>query len=405
VKKAKKTIKGKGKKAAVKTVAAGSPKLSPKASPKASPRASPSSISDAKAKPVGPSESLMSADSTDAPQVPAPAEAAVKYDGKPLDLQTAETLFTGLSPSELAALATSSSAEEQLPARMLMEFVGDKDVSWANAKKSLQDGAALKKEVLEMSGASYVTKGSLERFDALGKLEPKALQYKSPAAFAISVYLEAIMWVAKEKFGMNEQVILPPAEEEQPSEWPIMIGIKELPAALTEALRWKRTPLFLCQGKVHVVDQFFSYQSCALVDAKWILNKVDIKKEMDVSQMREQIRARLVSALKFGQPIHISMSNSAVTLKTKYCTDTEFPEGLFKQDVWFEKSTYSKVIREEDLDNWPGAFRGRMKDDSASYAFVTSDFGLDSAKEFLPNVLPYFNDMAIIQVDPSTIDA
>lgn len=330
-------------------------------------------------------------------------EPACAYDGKPLDVKLAEPVFAAIALVEMKSLAQSTSADEQLPARMLLELVGDKDLTWANAAKSLEDGANFKKEVLEMDGATYVTRKSIERFEALGKLQPEDLRNKHPAAFAIAVYMDAIIWAAKEKLGMNEvPVPPPPAADEKPPEWPIMVGIKEIPAALDDALRWRRTPLFLCSGKASVVDTFFSYQCCSLVDAKWILNKVDIKKELDVAQMREELRTRLVSGLKFGRPFHISMSNSAVSMKDKYCSDLEFPEALFKNDLWFQTDVYSKVIRDEDLIDWPGAFPGKMKG-TESFAFVTSDFNLESAREFLPAVLPYFADMAIIQVDPASI--
>merc|ERR1712146_360153 len=133
----------------------------------------------------------------------------------------------------------------------MLELVGDKDYSWANACTSLRDGANFKKEVLEMEGAKYVTRRSIERFDALGSLDPKNLQDKDPAAFAMSVYLEAIIWAAKETFGMNQAaLIVAPAVDEEPPLWPITISFTEIPAALSDALKWKRTPLFLCNGKV-----------------------------------------------------------------------------------------------------------------------------------------------------------
>jgi hypothetical protein len=305
----------------------------------------------------------------------------------------------------LQGLAASSNVDEQLPARMLLELVGDKDLSWANAVKSLTDGANFKKEVLEMDGAAYVTRKGIERLEALGKLQPKDLQGKQFAAFAIAVYVEAVIWAAKEKLGMNKVATpAPPLADEQPPDWPIMIGVKEIPDALAQAVKWQRTPLFLCNGKAGTVDTFFQYQACTLIDAKWILSKVDVKKELSVVQMREEIRTRLVSALKFGRPIHIAMANSAVAIKNKYCTDAEFPKELFKNATWFQTDVHYKVVREEDMVHWPGAFPGRMKG-TESYSFVTSDFNLDSAREFLPDVLPYFQDMAIIQIDPASIDA
>lgn len=334
-----------------------------------------------------------------------PAAAGPTYDGKPMQLKEAEALFQALSPADMQSLASSTSTAEQLPARMLLELVGDKDLTWANAAKSLRDAANFKKEVLDMDGASYVTKGSIDRFAALGTLQPNELREKHPVAFAVAIYLEAVIWAAKEKLGMNvAEAPPPPAEGEKPPEWPIMVGIQELPAALADARRWSKTPLFLCSGKVSVVDTFFQYQSATLVDAKWILSKVDVKKELSVSDVREEVRKRLIAALKFGQPIHIAMSNSAVTLKAKYCSDAEFPEGLFNNELWFTKEVHSKIVRESDLTDWPGAFPGAMKG-TESYSFVTSDFSLESAREFLPAVLPHFEDMAIIQIDPATIDS
>merc|ERR1740130_1615382 len=101
-----------------------------------------------------------------------------------------------------------------------------------------------------MEGAKFVTRKSIERFKSLGKLGPKALEGMNSAAFAMSVYLDAIIWAAQENLGMNAPpALLPPALDEKPPQWPIWIDVKELPGALAEALRWKRTPLFLCNGK------------------------------------------------------------------------------------------------------------------------------------------------------------
>merc|ERR1719253_322698 len=98
-----------------------------------------------------------------------------------------------------------------------------------------------------MEGAKFVTRKSIDRFEALGKLLPIDLKDRNPTAFAIALYMEAVIWAAKEKLGMNEAPPAPPpGPDEKPPEWPIMVGIKEMQEALSEALRWKRTPLILC---------------------------------------------------------------------------------------------------------------------------------------------------------------
>lgn len=327
------------------------------------------------------------------------------YKGVPLNEESAEALLKSLSEEDMKALAESTLAEEQLPARMMLEFVGDKDLAWTNAQKSLRDGANFKKEMLEMEGSKFVTKGSIGRYDALGQLVPQALEGKQPAAFIMAVYLEAVIDAAKDKSDWKPKLPPPPEPDKEPPTWPIKVGIKDIPGALNDAIRWGKTPLFVCNGKSNTVDTFFQYQNCSLIDAKWIFISVDVEKEVDVPGMRERLRTRLVSGLKFGLPIHIAMSNSAVMLKTKYCSSDEFPEALFKQKLWFDRETYSKVIRETDLSDWPGAFPGRMKDDCASYVLITTDFDLESAHEYLPGVLPYFEDMALIEIDPDTASA
>merc|ERR1712232_231263 len=145
------------------------------------------------------------------------------YDGKPLDVKSAEDFFVAISTVEMQQLAESESTDEQLPARMLLELAGDKDLSWANTVKSLKDSANFKREVLEMEGAAYLTRKSIERLEALGQLQPKVLEGKHPAAFGIAVYMEACVWAAKEKLGMNVAPMLAsPMPNEQPPEWPIM---------------------------------------------------------------------------------------------------------------------------------------------------------------------------------------
>lgn len=379
-----------------------------KARSKSGPRTSVAKAAPAKAAPAKDATVTVAA-TNPLHKEPSPLEAAaitaLVYSGTPLGIAEAEAVLRSVTPAQLNDLSESTAPEEQLPAQMMLEFVGDKDLTWGNAQKSLKEGAKCVSEILEMEGANYVTKRSLERLEGFGQLMPGILQQRSAAAFALAVYLEAVVDVAKEKLGMKVAPALPqPEPDEKPPEWPIIIDFKQLATALQDALKWRKTPLFICNGKASVVDTFFSYQSCSLIDAKWILNMVDIKKEFDVPQMREQIRLRLIAALKFGNPIHISMSSSAVTLGPKYCSETEFPKALFQQTEWLRRGNYGKIIRDEDLVDWPGTFPGRMKDDCASYAFVTSDMSRESACEFLPEVLPHFDSMAMIEIDPTTIN-
>jgi len=331
---------------------------------------------------------------------------AVYYAGGPLDMEAATALLKTLTPEDMAALASTSDPAEQLPARMMLEHVGDKDFSWKNAQKSLRDGKQFIKEILELEGANFFTKGSLERLDAIGSeqkiiLDVKALTEKDQAAFKMAVYIEAVVITARRNLFPDEEPPKKPPKE--PPAWPIKIDKMELMGAISDAVAFKKTPLIVCNEKASIIDTFFSYQSFQQIDAKWVMGQVQIKKTMDQDQMKEELRTKLVSALKWGKPIQIAMSSSAVMFKEKYCCPDQFPDSLFKNELWFQKEIHGKVVRPDDLHDWVGAFPGRMKDES-SYSIITTDFNLESALEFLPNALPYFEDLAIIEIDPSTID-
>lgn len=215
----------------------------------------------------------------------------------------------------------------------------------------------------------------------------------------MALYLEAAVRFAKTKMGIGLNHPAPDPEE-PPPEYPIKVHFTEISTQGAEAARWGRTVLFVCNGHAHEVDTFFGYQSVSLIDAKYILNKVSVTKEITVEKMQEDLRHRLVTAMKFGQPVHIRMERSAVPFKGRYCAPELFPEFVFKNKLFHDEAHHKQVIRESDLADWPGAFPGRMKD--GVYSFVTTDFDMESAHEFLPEVLPYFGEMAIVEVDPAS---
>jgi len=310
-----------------------------------------------------------------------------------------EKFLKALTSADWAALADSTDISEQLPARIAMEYVGDKDLSWSNAQNSLRNGADFVKEMLEMERGNFITKTGLERIESLGSLDTMALKDKAKTAYVLALYLEACVRFAKTKMGIGLTVPAP-APDEPPPEYPIKVHFKEISTQGAEAARWGKTVLFVCNGHAHEVDTFFGYQSVSLIDAKYILNKVSVTKEITVEKMREDLRQRLVSAMKFGQPVHIRMERSAVPFKGTYCAPDLFPEAVFRNNLFQDEAHYKPVIRDSDLSDWPGAFPGRMKD--GVYSFVTTDFDMESTREFLPAVLPYFDEMAIVEVDPAS---
>lgn len=340
------------------------------------------------------------------------------YEGSSLSIPAAADFLKAMQPKDMQSLAKSDDAAEQLPARMMLEHVGDKDTSWKNAVQSLKDGANYKKELLDLANDTCAsTRAAIERLDGMGRLEPEALRERNAAAFAMAVFMEAVITDTKKKLGLT--LITGGAETtEDPEdtdggaapEWPITIPFSKIQQALDTAIKHKRTPLFCCHGKASVVDTFFQYSGGkVLIDAKYFLNKVVVKKG-SIDDAREEIRKKLVNAIKNGVFIQVGMMNSAVAFKEQYCQPDCFPADFFKNELWIQEETYSKVVREEDLKDWTGAFPGKMRDGSIpgtqpSYVFITSDFSEEMAKEHLSKALPHFDDMALINIDPASIDS
>ncbi|CAE7326985.1 unnamed protein product [Symbiodinium necroappetens] len=329
------------------------------------------------------------------PAVPQPSEAVT------LTAKQAEGLLASLCAEELRILAETTDEEEQLAARQVLEYVGDKDVSWENAQRSLSTGNQLVNEILEMQTGEFITKQSLQRFEELGHPDVSALWGKSRSAYVLAVFVQACLQDARDRLGLTAAAPPPPPMPQEPPAWPLVIGFKELPARIAEVVRWSRTVLVVCNGHAKEADTFLTYSAYVQIDAKWVMGETMIRKTMGIEEMQESLRKRVVSAMKSGLPLHIAMANTAVAFKDKFCAEHTFPHSvfnfsMFRGETGTEAGEYRKIIRDVDLEDWPGSFPGRMKE--GFFVVVTTDFDLESAREFLPSSLPYFNDMAILEV-------
>lgn len=322
-----------------------------------------------------------------------------------ITIAEAEKMLKALGQAELVALAASKDAVEQLPARMALVFVGDKDSTWANAQASLKTGRAFVKEMLEMEGDKYVTRSALETYDQLGSLDLDALatDSSSPAARVVGLYVSACIRSARGRFGPTPcaPAAAPPGE---PPQWPVTIEVGKVIESIFQAADWNRTALVVCGGHASTVDTFLAYRGYKQLDAKWVLSQNVVKKTMSVEEIREEVRTtKIVSAIKNGLPLGIAMSNSAVAFKETYCAEGTFPPSVFNWGLFKQEDEYSKLIRDSDLESWVGAFPGKLKEGTVT--FVTTDFTLEKAREYLPTALPYFDEMAIYVVDGSSVES
>jgi len=334
-----------------------------------------------------------------------PAEKIHPEEARALTAKEAESLLSVIKPSSLVALADSTDCTEQLPARMALEYVGDKDLSWSNAQASLRTTHQFLKEILEMEAGEFITRGSLARLADLGTLDLIALQGKNDAARTLATFLDACMRSAKERLGISDELPLLQLQEEPPS-WPLKVDFKEIQQHISEAVRWRKTPLVVCNGHHKEVDTFLTYRAYAQVDAKWVLGETAIRKTTNIDDMREDLRRRLVSAIKNGIPLHVAMENTAVAFKKQICADGLFPDSVFNLGCFDDLSKpeaereYKRILRDSDLSDWAGAFPGRLKD--GFFTVVTTAFGMESAEAHLSEALPFFSDMAVIEIDPAS---
>merc|ERR1712003_368321 len=151
-----------------------------------------------------------------------------------------------------------------------------------------------------------------------------------------------------------------------------------------EAALHGKTALFVCNGHASEVDTFFAYRGggSTSIDATEILNQVSVAKIKRLEEMRKELHRKLESSMVQGRSVHISMGRTALNFRESYCGETEFPAAVFQNSRLREK------------------FDGLYQ--QGFYTFVTTDFDLEAAKEHLSKALPFFEEMAIVEVDPTS---
>lgn len=335
------------------------------------------------------------------------SEVSVSADSKgPLNIKEADTLLRKLTQGELCALADTRDEVEQLPVCVLLEFVGDKDYSWENARTSLQTGLVFVKEILDMKEDQFITRRAIDRMEKIGlgeinlqelklrtqeapsDIAPGNLQRMSAAnrdhivmrrhtAYVLASYLVACVRKAKERHGIVD-ITSVAAEDAVPS-WPKRANVKDILDAVGEAVKCGKTPLLICDGHANEVDTFFHYKGFVTIEATHVLKETVLNKTRSVEDTQFDLNRKFVAGVTHGRPIHIAMGRTALQLKETYCKGDLFPAVVFN----------NKLLKQD--------FADRMN--AGCFSLVTTDFSLDAAQEHLPTALPHFEDMAIIIVE------
>lgn len=141
------------------------------------------------------------------------------------------------------------------------------------------------------------------------------------------------------------------------------------------------TPLIL--DPTGRTDTFFTYSSgnfeTVLLDVKKYLYETEVSKAMSKSECHEEIRRKIVNALKYGKLLHIAMQDSAF-LFSKYYDSKFFPHQILKHcgKYIYNENIYTQLLRPSDYE--PTGF---FIPDPNFKVIVTSKFEEDEYKEFL----------------------
>eukprot|EP00933_Yihiella_yeosuensis_P081532 TRINITY_DN9515_c0_g1_i1.p1 TRINITY_DN9515_c0_g1~~TRINITY_DN9515_c0_g1_i1.p1 ORF type:complete len:497 (+),score=107.77 TRINITY_DN9515_c0_g1_i1:40-1530(+) len=177
--------------------------------------------------------------------------------------------------------------------------------------------------------------------------------------------------------------------EEEPN-WPIKIGLRDLQISLTTAHTFGKVPLIVSNGS-EVPRRFLLYACEGMIDAKQLIAEVFIKKEKSLEEIQDELKETLLSAMEthgVGLGLHIRMSDSACDFKEMFCCAGKFPAEVFGGAArWHEdeiKKHFSdpKIIKQPDFK-----------------LIISTDFGMEDAVQHLASKLPFFEEMAMIQIE------
>eukprot|EP00930_Biecheleria_cincta_P082341 TRINITY_DN72095_c0_g1_i1.p1 TRINITY_DN72095_c0_g1~~TRINITY_DN72095_c0_g1_i1.p1 ORF type:complete len:479 (+),score=83.32 TRINITY_DN72095_c0_g1_i1:68-1438(+) len=324
----------------------------------------------------------------------------------------------------------------QKPVQAALQFLCDDDLSLENCRKSLLSGRAFLRE-LEQFNHMRVTQKNLEKITALHSSAAAVIaegrghnqgRLGLYTALVFAVLINSVIIANRERLGLA-------AEAEKPTKTltavgatfarhePVRIEFRHLLTALDQARDLEKTPLLVCNGKELVVCCFFEYMCAVAIDAKRVINEVHIKKIKTREEMQEELRQKVSTALRYGRPLHVRMANSAFDWRP-YCERVEDPETatgderrddsdaavgspdgpsllpheLFQGSAWYREPVWSRVLRARDME-------GCCFNMDTHFLFITSDWDLAKVKEHYPDRVPHFEQMAIIDIDVSSLEA
>lgn len=186
-----------------------------------------------------------------------------------------------------------------------------------------------------------------------------------------------------------------------PPEYPITVKFTELGDHIKTAASFRRSVLVVSSG-LDEVETWMSYQTTSTIDCKQLISEMFVSKTKSKETAQSEVKTKLMQAMNssgFTKPLWIRLSNSAFDW-VNVCSDGGFPKEVFSGSMW----TPAKALELGIIDpNQKQSLEIDEKKWSDFQVQITSSFDLAAAKEHLADKLPFFDELAIIVVDPASI--
>jgi hypothetical protein len=158
----------------------------------------------------------------------------------------------------------------------------------------------------------------------------------------------------------------------------------------------ERTPLLVCDGKEDIINTYLSYQLAVFVDMKKMIWEVFGGTGTTPDSAREKARQVIVSGLQYGRPIVVRLANTKPNFK-QICQPETFSEDVFHAQRFGSQEVQNCVMREK---------RAPVREPPKQMPrlLLTTDWNMKRVADLLPDVLPFFDEMAVVLINSDSID-
>lgn len=172
-------------------------------------------------------------------------------------------------------------------------------------------------------------------------------------------------------------------------DYPLKIELRQLSAAINTAHHFGKVPLIVCNG-VDLPERFLLYSCECMIDARQILSEVYFQKIKTVREMQAELQITLLQSMEthgHGLGLHVRMGTTACSFKCAFCAPGVFPAEVFGGNNRWNERELRNHFPDPTIMIQPGF-----------NVIVSTGYGMEEAMLHLPQALPYFDEMAILEV-------